>query len=168
LIATFGASKNSIGVRQNALETMSRLAACETNQTHMFNNDVVIDRIISGASIRQPQTLRRFALQLIRHLSLKGENAKLMWNRSPKLIHIIMEGGKTTVVNFIRIEAIETIANLANISEIRNSMWQNRGCRKVILSACEVVVQPTNVDTTPPIEAAGLKALGLLTGVKMC
>jgi CHAT domain-containing protein len=91
-----------------------------------------------------------------------------MWNRSPKLIHIIMEGGKKTVVNFIRVEAIETIANLANISENRNLMWQNRGCRNVVLSACEVVVLPTNVDTTPPIEAAGLKALGLLTGVKMC
>jgi hypothetical protein len=166
--AKFGASKNSIGVRQNALETMSLLAAFETNQIQMFNNDFVIERIISGAGIRQPQTVRRFALQTIRHLSLNDEIAKLMWNRSPKLIHIIMEGGKKTVVNFIRVEAIETIANLANISENRNLMWQNRGCRNVVLSACEVVVLPTNVDTTPPIEAAGLKALGLLTGVKMC
>ena len=65
--------------------------------------------------------------------------------------------------------AMAAIANLAEQEDNRQSMWLNRNCREAILAAVEVVATAaSNVDTTPPIEKAGLRALELLTGVDMC
>ena len=162
-------ARNSIAVRQHAFRAMSNLAACTHNSLLMFDNATVIARLIQGAGTRQAQSVRRFALQTIKNLSSHLEVARQMWHTHPVLVNILCAGGKLTVVNFIRVEAMAAIANLAEQEDNRQSMWLNRNCREAILAAVEVVATAaSNVDTTPPIEKAGLRALELLTGVDMC
>jgi hypothetical protein len=165
--ATYDA-KNNILVRENAFHAISSLAGYPNNQLAMFDNQVLIDRIVSGANTRQAQRVRRYAIQTLRHLSTNEQVARRMWVQHPQLTKIICAGGQKNVVNFFRVESLLTVVNLASIEENRRSMWQSRGLREIVLSACEVVATARPVDSTPPIEAAGLTALGLLTGVDMC